>query len=180
MKNKIKNQATPSAEMKVQNGLTDAIFGAQNPFAGNQISQTDTLWKSLRNYFVSNDRNLVTQLYIEHGLISTVVDVPVDDGLRGGVEVMSKELSNEDLQFLQEEMERNKDLERIAESAKLTRLFGGGGLLIITGQDPATPGQAQSSRRSKTVPPRSRPRSVQPAGKSETASPPALAAWIRR
>lgn len=122
--------------MAIRNGLTDAIFGFGNVGVGSQLSQVDTLFKNNRWYLVSNLRQLLSESYVEFGIFQTVVDVPVDDAFRGGVKIKTKQLDDDQLTELENKMEREKDLETIAQAQKWNRLFGGAGVLVITNQDP--------------------------------------------
>lgn len=124
---------------KVNNGLTEAILGFNPNSLGPQVQQVDTLFKNNRWYMISNMRQLLSQIYVEHGLVQTIVDVPVDDGLRGGVEVKTKQLSEDEIDLLLTEMEREEDLRIVGQALKWNRLFGGAGVVIITDQDPSTP-----------------------------------------
>lgn len=123
----------------LKNSLSEAILGFNPQSIGVQLSQTDTLFKNNRWYLISNMRQLLSELYAEHGLVQTVCDVPVDDGLRGGIEISTKQLSEDDISELMNEIEAERDLDKAGYAAKWNRLFGGGGVLIITDQDPSTP-----------------------------------------
>ena len=133
-KTKVNNQASSSV---ISNGLTDALLGTAG--VGVQLSQGDTIIKNMRYYLISNLRNVLSQAYVEIGIIKTVVDVPVDDAMRGGVEIKSKELSPDEIEDLQFLIEQNDDITAIADSLKWDRLFGGAGILIESGQDWETP-----------------------------------------
>jgi len=130
-----------------QNGLQGALFGAGFPGGGipingaqsQNVSQANPLFNNLRWYFISNFRQVLSELYCEIGLIQTIVNVPVDDGLRGGVTIMSDKLTPDQLKHLKDVVTRQGDLIKIADGLKWTRLFGGGGTLVLTDQDPATP-----------------------------------------
>jgi uncharacterized protein len=136
----IKNEA-------IQNGLWGAVFGGGFPGQGygfggpgtQEVSQAGELFNDLRWYFVSNFRQLLSEAYVEIGLIQTVVDVPVDDALRGGVEIISKQLSPDQLDRLRDQITREDDLKKVSQALKWNRLFGGAGVMILTDQDPATP-----------------------------------------
>lgn len=127
----------------VANGLTEAILGLNTPWGqpgySSALSQVDTLYKNERWYLISNQRQILSQMYVEHGIVQTIVDVPVDDGLRGGVEIKSKQLAASDIELLCTEMERENDLIVFGQGVKWTRLFGGGAVIILTDQDPKTP-----------------------------------------
>lgn len=136
--------AEPSAP--IQNGLAEACgLGGFNAFGlpqfggfpgTDQLSSPQTIFRNLRWYLVSNFRQVLAEAYVEIGLIQTIVDVPVDDALRGGVEIKSKQLDEEQIQELQVALERDDDLVTAGQAAKWNRLFGGAGILILTDQDP--------------------------------------------
>lgn len=107
---------------------------------GTQASQADTLFKNNRNYFISNFRYLISEAYVEHGLIQTLVDLPVDDAFRTDVEFKTDELTKDEKYKIKEFMEKHDFIERFKNSIKWSRLFGGGALLLMTGdQDMAEP-----------------------------------------
>ncbi len=124
-------------EAGLRNSLTDVIMGDTNQ--GVQLSQTDTLFKNNRWYLVSNMRQLLSEIYVEIGLIQTIVDIPVDDGLRGGMTFKSQQIDEDELKLLQNKMDRENDVGIAGFGEKWNRLFGGGGIVIITDQDPSTP-----------------------------------------
>lgn len=153
MSRKSKMPITPKAEPQpienesVKNGLSEAVgFGGLGGFPQNQgspwteqISNTTTIFKNLRWYLISNFRQVLSEAYVELGLIQTIVDVPVDDGLRGGVDIKSKQLDPKQVEELQNSLDRDDDLTIAGQAAKWCRLFGGAGILVLTDQDPETP-----------------------------------------
>ncbi len=119
-------------------------FPGQGGFPGGnsiqQVSDSTTMFENLRWYYVSNFRQLLSEAYVELGLVKTVVDVPVDDALRGGVELKSGQLSEDQIKELQISLDRDDDITSIGWAAKWNRLFGGAGTLILTDdQDPIEP-----------------------------------------
>jgi hypothetical protein len=129
----------------ISNGLAAAVgYGStfpQNQGTGwsQQITQATTIFDNLRYYLVSNFRQMLSEAYIEIGLIQTICDVPVDDALRGGIEVKSKQLSEQEIAELLISVDRDDDLNIVGQAAKWNRLFGGAGVIILTDQDPAEP-----------------------------------------
>lgn len=113
--------------------------GAISPFGASQVSQADTLFSNQRWYLISNMRQLLSELYVEHGLVQTLVDQPVDDAFRSGFEVKSEHLDGNDVELLMNYLERHRIIEEIKTSCKWARLYGGGAVFPITDQDPATP-----------------------------------------
>jgi uncharacterized protein len=135
--NKITNALESAAAVK--NGLSNVLglgygVGGGNPFVP-EISQTNTIFINLRWYLISNMRQVLSQAYVELGLIKTVVDVPVDDGFRNGVRIKSKQLAEEEIQKLQIAIEKDNDIGIYAQAQKWNRLFGGAGVITLTGEN---------------------------------------------
>jgi len=138
-KRQVKNATPKSVPDKVDNSFINAMGGltAAGAFGGSQVSQTDTLFKNTRNYLVSNLPYLLSEMYAEFGVVETVIDIPVEDALRGGFEVSSSQLDEEDVGQLIQVVEEN-DIEEVKYSEKWARLYGGGGLLTLTKADKDT------------------------------------------
>jgi phage-related protein (TIGR01555 family) len=126
------------AALGLEGGGAGFPYNQGNPYT-EQLSQTTTIFKNLRYYLISNFRQILSEAYVELGLVQTIVDVPVDDALRGGIEIKSKQLSEEQIEELQVSMDRDDDLNVAGQAAKWNRLFGGAGIVIMTDQDPETP-----------------------------------------
>lgn len=132
-----------------QNGLGDAVGFADIGMAGFpfnqgtpwsvQLSNVNTIFINLRWYLISNFRQVLSEVYVEIGLVQTIVDVPTDDAFRGGVEITSKQLDQDQIDELQTALERDDDYEAASTATKWNRLFGGAGIIVITDQDPSTP-----------------------------------------
>lgn len=113
--------------------------GPFNPYGGSQLSQADTFFKNNRWYLISNFRQLLSEMYVEHGIIQTLCDQPVDDAFRSGFEIKTSQLDGNDIEKLQNWMERHKVVEIIKQACKWARLYGGGAVIPLTNQDPAKP-----------------------------------------
>lgn len=133
---------------KVENSLPPGIGGGFNlgflpgspGFPGSEpLSSPNNMFKNLRWYLISNDRQFLCELYVEIGLVQVIVDVPVDDALRGGIEIKSMQLEESQLEELKNSVDRDDDLNTIGQACKWNRLFGGAGILILTDQDPQEP-----------------------------------------
>ncbi len=110
--------------------LTQALGFSQE--FGVQLSQTATLMKNNRHHFISNDRTTLTNAYTTHGIIQTLIDQPIDDAFRGGIDVKSDELDADNIKELQNWVTENDILEEVKELAKWNRLYGGGAMIINT------------------------------------------------
>ena len=109
------------------NSLSDLCASVANatPFAmqlGDQLSLTDTLFANNRWYLLSNLRHLITQLYVEHGIVQTLVDQPVDDAYRAGFEIKSSQLDGDDIEQLQLFIDRNNVIANLMQAIKWGRL----------------------------------------------------------
>lgn len=143
----IKGYTTASKDIEYTNSLsslTGSIInggweGTGRYGRGVQASQADTLFKNNRNYFISNFRYLLSESYVEHGIIQTLVDLPVDDAFRTEIEFKTDELTKEEKYKIKEFMSEHDFLEKFKYSLKWTRLFGGGALILMTGDDMAQP-----------------------------------------
>lgn len=141
MKEIIKKKAAPrkkKVDNTISNGLTSALLGGLNNPFNSQLSQGDTVFSSMRWYLISNMRQLLSQMYVEHGIVKVAVDCPVEDGFRGKYDIRSKQLDEDQIQHLWEVVEREGDIEIVKEAEKYNRLYGGAAVLIITAQDPLT------------------------------------------
>lgn len=138
IENGMKNNAP--AEV-IKNSLTSLLMGifSQNMYGSTQLAQTDTLFKNMRWYLVSNQRQILNEIYCEIGAIKTIVDLPIDDAFRGGLKLHSSQLDEDQLKQLELYIEKEGIIKNIKSACKWQRLFGGGALIIITGADTTKP-----------------------------------------
>lgn len=135
----IKNEK-PKDLTKVDNGLESIVMGNSQLSmisGGSQLSKADTLFNNLRGYLITNHRNLLSQIYVEHGIIETAIDLPVEDALRGGVTFKTSQVSEDELSEFTEEF--SSDIEIAKQAEKWKRLFGGAAIMILTNQQADTP-----------------------------------------
>lgn len=125
-----KKKSTPS---KIDNSAFSVLSGGPGfpGFGVDQVSKADTMFKSNRGYMISNMPYLLSEMYAEHGLIETVIDIPVEHALKGGFELSSKQISEEEIADLISSIEE-EDMEEVKYAEKWKRLYGGSGLLTLT------------------------------------------------
>lgn len=129
-------------DIEMVNSLSNLVDNlAQNGVfqQGAQLSQVDSQYINLRFYLISNNRQLLSQMYVEHGIVQTIVDQPVDDAFRAGFKLKTDELDAQDLEKLEAYLEETEAISSQEQAIKWGRLYGGGGVLILTDQDPSTP-----------------------------------------
>lgn len=125
-----------NSKKPILNGITDFT---RNMIGTSQLSQTDTLRLNNRYYYIFNDRQLLSSLYVEHGIIQTLIDAPVDDAFRKGFKIKTGQLSGDEIKNLENYLKKENVIEKIQQTLKWGRLYGGGGLVIITSQNPSNP-----------------------------------------
>lgn len=142
--------ASPMSD-KFLNGLAEVVGVGQSflgigGFPQNQgwsgsaaLSEADSEFINLRYYLISNFRQLINQMFAELGLVQTICRVPVNDALRGGIEVKSTQLTPEQIDQLKVSNEENNEFGILSDALCWDRLFGGAGYMIIDDTDPETP-----------------------------------------
>ncbi len=129
-------------------GLTQGLSGGI--FPGSYQAGTDPL--STPNAFINAasynpftlQRLPLTYGYMTFGVAQTLIDQPVDDAFRGGLIIKIPEWDEVELAKLHKTMKRQRDIHAIKQAIKWARLFGGGGLVVNTDQDPMSPLKAVS------------------------------------
>lgn len=122
--------------------MMSGVFDSQgnSPFYPQPLSSGQTLYQSLNyNPIITLNRVAVTQAYMTHGILQTAIDVPVLDAFRGGVEIKSEQLDDEDIRTLQNYLRESKTLHEVKDVFRWARLYGGAGLVINVPQDPLGP-----------------------------------------
>lgn len=128
---------TNEPRQEFNNSLLGLTMGVQTP--QNQISQQTTIDVNLRRYMISNNRMLLSYLYVELGLVQTLIDQPIDDAYSALPQINTKQLSLEEIRKLQEFMSAGW-FDTFKQSLKWGRLFGGGALFInVRGQKASKP-----------------------------------------
>lgn len=131
-----------SNELK-SNALSDFVGGVLgagfapgiNNWYGAELSKANTLAWNNRYSAITMNRSLITELYQEHGIVQVLVDQPVDDAFRGGIDIIVEEFGPDDIKKLNTYIEQNNILLTYAQGLKWARLFGGAGVIINSGQD---------------------------------------------
>lgn len=138
MASKNKQQRKLDEGLQMNNSLGELV-ATLNPNQISPLSLPNTMIVSNRYSYVSNNRLLLAEMYSEHGIVQTFVDLPVDDAFRGGVIKRSGQLSPEEIEELDKAEQKMGALREFIQAKKWARLFGGGAVLIITDQPSETP-----------------------------------------
>jgi len=129
--------------------ISTAIAG--NQFMSSQLSQTTTLTKNNRWYLISNNRQTLSELYVEHGLVQTLVDQPVDDAFGTGFDIKSNQLDGNDVEEILNYCEEHGVIEALMNALKWARLYGGGGVVMLCAQDLSKPFKLDSLKQGQEI-----------------------------
>jgi len=121
-----------------QPSILGGAFPGNYPQSAN-IAQPNTIFHNMRWWLVTNLRQMLSEAYVELGLVQTICKVPVEDALRGGITIKSKQLDEDQISELTALMDEQGDTETAGEAAEWDRLFGGAAVLIFTEDDPSEP-----------------------------------------
>ena len=138
LKNQI-DEIKAASNRELRNDLAGIFGGA---FQQTNISKLGELFSNNIAYPITQNYTYLIYSYKTHGLIQTAIDMPVQDALAGGLDFQSKtgDLSEDDIEEQNDFIEENGILQDgVLEGAIWARLFGGGGWVVMTGADPATP-----------------------------------------
>lgn len=130
---------------KKKNSLVDFAGGVQswglapfNPLTP-QNSRLDTVFINTRWNLISNYRSVLSEAYAEYGIVQTLVEQPVSDAFSRGFDIDTDDLTTDQKKQLQTYLERHQIIQTIQKAIGWSRLFGGGGVIIVTDQKPDTP-----------------------------------------
>lgn len=113
------------------------VFDGAN-YGSNNLSMPYEIGANNAYNPVTLNRILLTYAYMTYGPVQTVIEQPVKDGLRGGVQFLSDELDAEELELLHKYFDEFV-IPPMEAGIKWAELYGGAGMIINTDQDPSTP-----------------------------------------
>ena len=135
--NELVNSQAREGEQLVNSfgGLISSLYPDQSgitsiePIAANNVYTPVTL-----NY------NMLTYWYKSDGILQSIIDGPVDDALRGGLEFETKEMDDDDMDEFNEDLDR-MGFYAVSKATEIwARLYGGAGLIVyVDGENPAKP-----------------------------------------
>ena len=126
----------------------DPLAGVFGQPGSNPASDPFTLGLANQYNPITLNRLILSYAYATHGVLQTVIDQPIEDAFRGGLKFKCDELDNEELKLLEKYLitPRKVDSFRLTnvlsdwkEVMAWAALFGGGGLIINTQQNPMEP-----------------------------------------
>jgi len=121
--------------------LTNSLTALAAGYVGHQdnLASFNPLFTSNLYAPLTINYTLLQYLYKTHGILQTMIDEPVLDAFRDGLDLQSKQLDAEDLGELEDFFEENGVWETVKATLIWARLFGGAALVVNSGQDPDEP-----------------------------------------
>ena len=119
-------------------GMMAGIFDYYGASGADPLSQPYGLGFSNQYMPVTLNRVLLNYAYMTHGIIQTMIDQPIEDAFRGGIDIKCDELDEDDIKDFQTYLDRCGVFAVVKATMKWAKLFGGSGVIINTDQDPET------------------------------------------
>ena len=95
-------------DKEVNNSLTDLAVGVVTQ--QNTISQASTIDLNLRRYMITNNRDLLSSLYVELGIVQTLIDQPVIDAFNKLPIITSGQVEPEEIEEVNQFIEQKNGL----------------------------------------------------------------------
>jgi phage-related protein (TIGR01555 family) len=130
-------QAAKRANAPADYGPLTGVFDTAAMYTSAPLSMPFQLASDSQYNPITLNRILLSYCYMTFGVIQTVIDQPVEDGLRGGIsKIICDELDDDDKKALLRWIDKHQVIQRVKSVMKWAKLFGGSGLIINTAQDP--------------------------------------------
>ena len=128
---KVDNDTGWSGSNQMLSGIFDGA-----PFGGAPLSSPYNLGYDNAYNPLSLNRILLSYAYMTHGVIQTMIDQPVEDAFRGGIDIKCDELDADDIDLLQGYLQECGVIKTVKDAMRWAKLYGGAGIIINTDQDP--------------------------------------------
>lgn len=134
---KLERQAKIQGGIAARNSLQTALrLSDWDCFNYNQSLNSGNGYNNISIELLSLQQHLLTYLYKTYGILGKIVDIPVDDAYKnGGFDLEADSINEKELQDFEKKIRTNGDIEELKTARKWARLFGGGALIAISGND---------------------------------------------
>lgn len=134
-------QAQVETQLTAQNALQNAMLWSDWSYYNyNQSLSSKNGYYNISLELLSLQQMLLTYLYKTFGILGKVVDIPVDDAYKqGGFDLEAESIDEKEVQELSKLIIHKQDIEKLKTARKWARLFGGGALIALSGNDLSKP-----------------------------------------
>lgn len=115
------------------------LLAASSVTGGSSLSGYGTTAFSNNYSLITLNRIVLTYLYSGNGLFQTAVQLPIQDGLAKRIGIESSQLAPEEIDEIMDWFEDHGVWQHLEDAKSWERVYGGGGLMINTDQDPEKP-----------------------------------------
>ncbi len=130
--------AVDNSEDRMSNSF-DALVQS---FAGtSELNNFDSIISNTGYNVVTIQYMALGYLYKSEGVVQAAIDMPVQDGFRGGLELISHTdmMDKDDVKALADDLESTAFFKTFKTALNWARLYGGGAIIVNNGQNPKTP-----------------------------------------
>lgn len=108
---------------------------------GSELNNFDTIINNTGYNVITIQYMALGYLYKSEGVVQAAIDMPVQDGFRGGLELLSHTdlMDKDDLKRITDNLEESSFFKTVKTALNWARLYGGGALIINNGENPAKP-----------------------------------------
>lgn len=109
--------------------------------AGTELNNFDTIISNTGYNVITVQYMALGYLYKSEGIVQAAIDMPVQDGFRGGLELLShtEQMDKDDIKLLSDDLEETAFLKTYKTALNWARLYGGGAIIVENGENPAKP-----------------------------------------
>jgi len=115
------------------------LLAASSVTGGSSLSGYGTTAFSNNYSLITLNRIVLTYLYSGNGLFQTAVQLPIQDALAKRIVIESSQLAPEEIDEIMDWFEDHDIWQHLEDAKSWERVYGGGGLMINTDQDPEKP-----------------------------------------
>lgn len=140
----LRNQVE-SNERQMSNSF-DALV--QSFGAGSELNNFNSIIDNTGYNVITIQYMALAYLYKSEGIIQAAIDMPVQDGFRGGLELISQaeQMDKDDIKRLSDDLDKTSFFKTFKSGMNWARLFGGGAIIIENGESPQKPLTYQSAK----------------------------------
>lgn len=115
---------------------------------GSELNNFDNIINNTGYNVITIQYMALAYLYKSEGIIQAAIDMPVQDGFRGGLELISHTelMDKDDIKILGDDLDKTSFFKTFKTAMNWARLFGGGAIIIENGDNPEKPLTYQNAK----------------------------------
>jgi phage-related protein (TIGR01555 family) len=125
-----------------ENRMTNSFDALVQSFgATSELNDFDSIIFNTGYNVVTIQYMALGYLYKSEGIVQSAIDMPVQDGFRGGLELIShdEKLDKDDIKRLNDDLDSTSFFKTFKTAMNWARLYGGGAIIVENGENPQKP-----------------------------------------